>query len=132
MILFSSVEVIFSFKGKGNNVVVQRFSQAFNKVDPDQAMEWIHAQERRDTFQIEYGGHRHYLDFLFFTAMMTSYSPPREQQEPNFNLGKNVVPNLEGHNSEPPRTPSTLYKKRKHNSPSLREIYMITSWRKSW
>src|SRR6218665_935631 len=47
MILFSSVEVIFSFKGKGNNVVLQRFSQAFNKVDPDQAMEWIHGTGKK-------------------------------------------------------------------------------------
>src|SRR6218665_1593987 len=48
MILFSSLEVIFSLKGQDNNVVVQRSSQAFNKVDPDQAMEWIHGTGKKD------------------------------------------------------------------------------------
>src|SRR6218665_2410188 len=47
MILFSSLDVIFSSKGQDNNVVVQRLSQAFNKVDPDQAMEWIHGTRKK-------------------------------------------------------------------------------------
>jgi len=46
-ILVSSLEVIFSLKGQGNNVVVQRFSQAFSKVDPDKAMESIHGTGKK-------------------------------------------------------------------------------------
>ena len=47
LILFSSLEVIFSLKGQDNNVIVQRSSQAFNKVDPDQVMECIHGTGKK-------------------------------------------------------------------------------------
>jgi len=61
VILLSSLEIIFSLKGQANNVVVQRSSQAFNKVDPDQAkdenfilscylwasIQWIHGTGKK-------------------------------------------------------------------------------------
>src|SRR6218665_13187 len=47
LILFSSLEIIFSLNGQDNNVVVQRSSQAFNKVHPDQGIQWIHGTGKK-------------------------------------------------------------------------------------